>query len=218
MKTDYCLVRKYRPKSKRELDRFCGNNSSSKNYRKFLKEIQASMREEIKRIEERIKEIRDFIGDDDEPDDEDIPFFGIFRPDIDENGMANAFYELHEHFFGTDREEMIDGPYRNELAFAAYLFMLVDYYHLGRDNFYDNAVKPFYEFIKCKVMPGMQGTRRTFSTRVKVDMEYLRLSCKAKAELTPVQKKLAEPLERNFQRICGNFQRTKYGKQLNEYF
>lgn len=140
------------------------------------------------------------------------PPFGIFNPVIDENRLADCFYEIHSHFFGTNAKDMLLNDC-DEAGFSAYLFVLVENENLGGDNFKARGQGKFYDYMQAKVFPAVKlPTHRTFSNRV-ANVENL-------FHLTPRQLlKVTDKVDfdfRNFQKITKFFYNTRYYKELSK--
>lgn len=132
------------------------------------------------------------------------PPFGIFNPIIDENRLADCFYEIHSHFFGADAKDMLLNDCDDE-RFAAYLFVLVEKEGLGCENFSSKSQTDFHQYIKTKVLPsGAMKTLKTFNNRLQ-SIKNLRPS-----EAQGDQPSPTDFDSLNFQKITKFFQDTHY--------
>ncbi len=98
-----------------------------------------------------------------EPVSETSPHFNIFNQVIDEDKLADCFKQIYAHYCGEARSKALEGRW-DKVTIACHLFMLVDRFKLGKDDFAINSKQPFFEFIQTKVIDtGM--TSRTFHNR-----------------------------------------------------
>ncbi len=98
-----------------------------------------------------------------EPTSETLPQFNIFNQVIDEDKLADCFKQIYAHYCGAERSKALEGRW-DKVTIACHLFMLVDRFKLGKDDFAINSKQPFFEFIQTKVIDtGM--TSRTFHNR-----------------------------------------------------
>lgn len=136
--------------------------------------------------------------------------FGIFNPVIDENRLADCFYEIHSHFFGTNAKDMLLNDCDNE-RFAAYLFVLVEKEELGCENFSSKSQTDFHKYIKTKVLPsGTIKTLKTFNNRLQ-SIKNLRPSETQGNPPSPTDFDFL-----NFQKITKFFHNTHYYYQLSK--
>ena len=136
--------------------------------------------------------------------------FGIFNPVIDENRLADCFYEIHSHFFGTNAKDMLLNDCDNE-RFAAYLFVLVEKEGLGCENFSSKSQTDFHKYIKTKVLPsGTIKTLKTFNNRLQ-SIKNLRPSETQGNPPSPTDFDFL-----NFQKITKFFHNTHYYYQLSK--
>ncbi len=91
--------------------------------------------------------------------------YNIFNPVIDEDKLAACFEKLYRSYISTGQGTPA-GKRPDDMAFATFLFILVEHEHLGKSDFSDLCKKPFYEFVCEKVIPHLQGTGRTFHNRL----------------------------------------------------
>lgn len=136
--------------------------------------------------------------------------FGIFNPVIDENRLADCFYEIHSHFFGTNAKDMLLNDCDDE-RFAAYLFVLVEKEGLGCENFSSKSQTDFHKYIKTKVLPsGTIKTLKTFNNRLQ-SIKNLRPSETQGNPPSPTDFDFL-----NFQKITKFFHNTHYYYQLSK--
>lgn len=138
--------------------------------------------------------------------------FGIFNPIINEDQLADCFYQIYSNFFGANAKEKLLNDC-DEAGFSAYLFVLVENENLGGDNFKTRGQGKFYDYMKAKVFPAVKlPTPRTFSNRV-ANVENL-------FYLTPRQLlNITDKVDfdfRNFQKITKFFYDTRYYKELSK--
>lgn len=140
----------------------------------------------------------------------DPPPFGIFNPVIDENRLADCFYEIHSNFFGADAKDMLLNDCDDE-RFAAYLFVLVEKEGLGCENFSSKSQTDFHKYIKTKVLPsGNMKTLKTFNNRLQ-SIKNLRPSETQGNQPSPMD---FDSL--NFRKITKFFHDTPYYYQLSK--
>lgn len=164
--------------------------------KKFLVELED-------KVDKYIEVKRDNNGDG-------TPPFGIFNPVIDENRLADCFYEIHSNFFGAKAKAMLLNDCDDE-RFAAYLFVLVEKEGLGCENFSSKGQSDFHQYMKTKVLPtGTMKTLKTFNNRLQA-IKNLRPSEKQDNRLSPTDFDL-----RNFQKITKFFHNTHYYFQLSK--
>lgn len=94
-----------------------------------------------------------------------VPSTSIFNLVINENELATCFREIYSKFFGLEKKEILEGKV-TPIDFAVYLFLVVVRAGLGKDDFALNSRKPFYNFIKNKVILDIGKTDRTFVNRL----------------------------------------------------
>lgn len=158
--------------------------------KKYLAELEA-------KVETYIETNHNNGGDGTQP-------FGIFNPIIDENRLADCFYEIHSNFFGADAKDMLLNDCDDE-RFAAYLFVLVEKEGLGCENFSSKSQTDFHQYIKTKVLPsGAMKTLKTFNNRLQ-SIKNLRPSEAQENQPSPTDFDFL-----NFQKITKFFQDTHY--------
>ena len=136
---------------------------------------------------------------------------GIFI--VDENKLANCFSSLYDRYFGEKPKSRLEGKCDQSLFFA-YLYLLVEKEQLGKENFAENTRKPFFEFLREKVVKEMEKTLRTFHNRVE-ELQSLRKNVLSKDEnLQENQPWKSSNHYKNFHGICGNFHKTGYFHEL----
>lgn len=136
---------------------------------------------------------------------------GLFKRYVDEASMADCFYQMHEHFYGKDRTEMLKGGYGKEIDFVALLYILVIDHKIDGDKL---GVKPFHAFIKKYVLVDLKPTYKTMDNRLK--LQFLDLVEQIKSRngvLTDKNKRLNE-VEENYLAVRGIFHKTDYYKQI----
>lgn len=136
---------------------------------------------------------------------------GIFI--VDENKLATCFSKLYDSYFGEKRKNRLEGKCDQSLFFA-YLYLLVEKEQLGKENFAENTRKPFFEFIKEKVVRETDKTMRTFHNRVDELQSFrnMLLSKDENYQENPLWKNSIHC--KNFHGIRGNFQKTGYFIEL----
>lgn len=138
--------------------------------------------------------------------------FGIFNPIINEDQLADCFYQIYSNFFGANAKEKLLNDC-DEAGFSAYLFVLVENENLGGDNFKARGQGKFYDYMQAKVFPAVKlPTHRTFSNRV-ANVENL--FHQTPRRLLKVTDKVDFDF-RNFQKITKFFYNTRYYKELSK--
>lgn len=136
---------------------------------------------------------------------------GIFI--VDENKLAICFGKLYNIYFGEKRKYQLEGKHDQSLFFA-YLYLLVEKEQLGKENFAENTRKPFFEFIKEKVVRETDKTMRTFHNRVE-DLQKFRENLLSKDEKMRENTAWRNSTHyKNFHGISGNFHKTSYFNEL----
>lgn len=138
----------------------------------------------------------------------------VFNEYINENYMADALFEVYEHY----RSKNLFNKDFKPIDLVAYLFVMVAIFGYGRIDFRSNAQKPFFDFFKKKVVPDLASTRgntrESMGNRLRGKMQYLFPNSTPKNQL-PTSKRLeAEKAEKEFLEVYGNFHKTKYGAIL----
>ena len=120
-----------------------------------------------KRLADFGKKIHDALPDDETG----IPVYNLFRPFVDENKLSDCFLCIFQKFFGALPTETLDGYYKKPIDLIAYLFILVEWERLANYIFSEKCKKPFFEFVKEKVLvEKLDTTERTFLNRLTVTM------------------------------------------------
>ena len=186
--------------------------TSDEKQREELKKVLAQLDEKDAKIRKRLHEIT--TEEDDELREPD-PKKKVFRSDIKDNMMADALYEVYEKTLGDSAEAKKHKYDFSPIDLIAFLFIMVDLYHYGRDDFHRNGKRPFFEFFIEKVRPELKNkrgiTRETMGNRIRKDFDCLYLSPKDKESLPKGVKTLAKSIESNFQAVCGIFHKTRLG-------
>lgn len=136
---------------------------------------------------------------------------------VDENKLAVCFAKLYNGYLGADKDFLLVGN-PDESLFFAYLFLLVEMERLGKEGFADNSRKPFFEFIKAKVLSGKtEKTMRTFHNRVD-SLQNLREQLLAHGvDLSENSLWKDNSDYKNFHRICDKFHQSHYFKGLEAW-
>lgn len=174
------------------------------------KEMLVALEVIIDKCNQMKKELIGYIETNHNNNGDDPSSFGIFNPVIDENRLADCFYEIHSHFFGTNAKDMLLNDCDDE-RFAAYLFVLVEKEGLGCENFSSKSQTDFHKYIKTKVLPsGTIKTLKTFNNRLQ-SIKNLRPSETQGNPPSPTDFDFL-----NFQKITKFFHNTHYYYQLSK--
>lgn len=135
----------------------------------------------------------------------------VFRHDISERMMADALCEVYEELVGSGRLSAID--------LMAYLFIMVDTHHYGRDDFHTNGKRPFFEFFVERVRPELAGrrgvTRKTMGNRINREFDCLYLTVRERERMSAGMRRRVRNIEENFHAVCGVFHKTALGKRIS---
>ena len=136
---------------------------------------------------------------------------GLFKQCVDKASMADCFYQMHEHFYGKDRTEMLKGGYGKEIDFVALLYIQVIDHKIDGDKL---GVKPFHAFIKKYVLVDLKPTYKTMDNRLKLQfLDLLEQAKSGNGVLTDKNKRLNEA-EENYLAVRGIFHKTKYYEEI----
>lgn len=145
----------------------------------------------------------------------------VFRPDIRDGLMADALYEVYEKVMGNNEEAKKKNYGLNPIDVIAYLFVMVDINHYGRDDFHCNGKRPFFEFFIDKVRPELRDvhgiTRKTMSNRINGALSCLYLSPEERNGLPEGLRRQNKRIENDFNVVCGIFHKTRLGKILFDH-
>ena len=189
--------------------------SDNEKKREELKSILKRLDEEDRKIRKRL---HDIIADNDNGVTEPNPKKKVFRRDIKDNMMASAMHEVYEKTLGDSEEAQKKNYSFKPIDLMAYLFIMVDICHYGRDDFHKNGKRPFFEFFIEKVKPELKEvrgiTRETMGNRIRKDFDCLYLTENEKAK-KPIGFQIhIKSVEKDFQTICGIFHKTRLGTIL----
>jgi len=191
--------------------------TSDEKQREELKKVLAQLDEKDAKIRKRLHEI---TTEEDEVLSEPDPKKKIFRMDIKDKMMADALYEVYENMVGDSEEAKKNKRDFSPIDLIAFLFIMVDLYHYGRDDFHNNGKRPFFEFFIEKVRPELEDkrgiTRETMGNRIRKDFDCLYLTSKEKENLPIGMRTHYKSIESNFQTVCGIFHNTRLGKILEK--
>lgn len=154
-------------KSKKKHGNKCKRKSTKKELEEEYLVLVNAHAELTKRLADFGKKIHDALPDDETG----IPVYNLFRPFVDENKLSDCFLYIFQKFFGALPTETLDGYYKKPIDLIAYLFILVEWERLANYIFSEKCKKPFFEFVKEKVLvEKLDTTERTFHNRLTVTM------------------------------------------------
>ena len=189
--------------------------SDNEKKREELMSVLERLDEQDRKIRKRLHEI---TTDDDEVIEPD-PKKKVFRSDIKDSMMADAMYEVYEKTLGDNEEARKKNYSFKPIDLMAFLFIMVDIYHYGRDDFHKNGKRPFFEFFIAKVRPELgeiRGiTRETMGNRIRRDFDCLYLTDEEKAKKPLGFQIRIKSVEKDFHTICGIFHKTRLGTILH---
>ena len=202
------------------------NRDSEKKFLVLILSDNEKKREELMSVLERLdeqdrkirKRLHEITTDDDEVIEPD-PKKKVFRSDIKDSMMADAMYEVYEKTLGDNEEARKKNYSFKPIDLMAFLFIMVDIYHYGRDDFHKNGKRPFFEFFIAKVRPELgeiRGiTRETMGNRIRRDFDCLYLTDEEKAKKPLGFQIRIKGVEKDFHTICGIFHKTRLGTILH---
>ena len=133
----------------------------------------------------------------------------VFRPDISERMMADILHEVYERVIGGSGKSGKGVCDISPIDLIAYLFIMVDTCHYGRDDFHTNGKRPFFEFFVEKVRPELRGvrgiTRETMGNRINKEFDCLYQTAREKERLNEGMRRHNRGIEKNFETVCGIF-------------
>ncbi len=201
------------------------NHEDEKKFLVFILSDNEKKREELisvlERLDEENRKIRKrlhYITANDDEVIEPNPKKKVFRQDFKDSMMADAMREVYEKTLGDNKEARKNNYRFKPIDLMAYLFIMVDIYHYGRNDFHKNGKRPFFEFFIEKVRPELKEvrgiTRETMGNRIRKDFDCLYLTEDEKAN-KPIGFQIhIKSIENDFQIICGIFHKTRLGTIL----
>ena len=96
---------------------------------------------------------------------------GLLKRSVDERVISDVLCEIDKMFFGPFPTERLEGRYNRRVDLIAYLYIIVERYGLGNDDFSERGIKPFFEFCKNSFLADdFKVTYSTLNHRLKKDM------------------------------------------------
>ena len=143
---------------------------------------------------------------------------GLFQSFVDPGKLASSFWEIFVKFFGIEPEARLTGRSKTIVDFAAYLFLLVEHEGLGSQTFGIKGRKPFFEFVRDRVIPALTMTPRTFNNYIKA-MDGFRKMLEQEPKGSDFRQARWNntPHIGNYRTISDYFHNTPYYEELKPY-
>lgn len=134
---------------------------------KRQEEIAKEQIEIVREMEEIHAELVDILP----KRNENTRVYNLFQPFVDAKKLSVCFSSIFKKFFGILPTEKLEGDYNKQIDLIAYLFILVEWERFANYIFSEKCKKPFFEFVKEKVLvEKLDTTERTFHNRLTVTM------------------------------------------------